>query len=314
MGLIMGGEATDAQIGAFLVALRLKGETVEEIYGCAKVMREKATAITAPPDCIDTCGTGGDAKGTLNISTAAALVAAGAGVTVAKHGNRAVSSSSGSADVLLELGVNINAPVEIVERCIAEAGIGFLFAPLLHGAMKHAIGPRREIGARTVFNILGPLTNPAGASAQLLGVYDARLCRVLAEVLGELGSKRAWVVASEDGLDEISTAAPTHVAVLDGGEVTEMDLVTGSFGLRAVPVEQMAVAGATASAAQIRSILAGDDIPARDVVLANAAAAIHVAGDAGDFAEGLDKARESVDSGGALGRLKKLIEITGTES
>ncbi len=314
MGLIMGGEATDAQIGAFLVALRLKGETVEEIFGCAKVMREKATSIAAPPDCIDTCGTGGDAKGTFNISTAAALVAAGAGVPVAKHGNRAVSSSSGSADVLLELGVNINAPVEIVERCIAEADIGFLFAPLLHGAMKHAIGPRREIGARTVFNILGPLTNPAGASAQLLGVYDARLCRVLAEVLGELGSKRAWVVASEDGLDEISTAAPTHVAVLDGGEVTEMDLVTGSFGLRAVPVTELVVDGATESAALIRSILAGDDIPARDVVLANAAAAIHVGGMAVDFAEGLEKARESIDSGGAAARLKKLVEITGTES
>jgi len=313
MRLIMEGKATDAQISGFLVALRLKGETVEEIAGCARVMREKAVKVTAPAGCIDTCGTGGDSAGTLNISTAAALVAAGAGVTVAKHGNRAVSSSSGSADVLAELGVNTAAPLELVERCLAEARIGFLFAPLMHQAMKYAIGPRRELGARTVFNILGPLTNPAGAKRQLLGVYDAALCRTIAEVLGALGSERAWVVSSADGLDEISTAAKTRVAVLeggDGGSVTEMELDAREHGLAAVEPRDLVVESPAESAELITKVLAGEQIPARDVVLANAGAAVHVAGAADDYAGGVAAAAESIDSGAARSALGKLAAIT----
>jgi len=310
MRLIMEGKATDAQIAGFLVALRLKGETVEEIAGCARVMREKAVKVTAPAGCIDTCGTGGDSAGTLNISTAAALVAAGAGVTVAKHGNRAVSSSSGSADVLAELGVNTAAPLELVERCLAEARIGFLFAPLMHQAMKYAIGPRRELGARTVFNILGPLTNPAGAARQLLGVYDPGLCRTIAEVLGELGSERAWVVSSADGLDEISTAAKTRVAVLDDGAVTEMELDAGEHGLAAVAARDLVVESPAESAALITKVLAGEQIPARDVILANAGAAVHVAGAADDYAGGVAAAAESIDSGAARSALGKLAAIT----
>jgi len=310
MHLIMEGKATDAQIAGFLVALRLKGETVDEIAGCAKVMREKAVKVTAPADCIDTCGTGGDSAGTLNISTAAALVAAGAGVTVAKHGNRAVSSSSGSADVLVELGVNTAAPLAYVERALAEARIGFLFAPLMHQAMKYAIGPRRELGARTVFNILGPLTNPAGAARQLLGVYDRELCRTIAEVLGELGSLRAWVVASDDGLDEISTGAKTHVAILDGGTVTETELDATEHGLAAVDVKELVVSSPAESAATIKKVLAGEKLPAREVILANAGAAVHVAGAADDFAGGVKAAAEAIDSGAAAAALEKLAAIT----
>jgi anthranilate phosphoribosyltransferase len=273
-------------------------------------MREKAVRVRAPAGCIDTCGTGGDGKATLNISTAAAFVAAGAGAVVAKHGNRAVSSSSGSADVLAALGVNTEAPVETVERCLEEAKIGFLYAPMLHKAMKYAIGPRRELGARTVFNVLGPLTNPAGASAQLLGVYDPALCRTLAEVLGRLGSARAWVVSSDDGLDEISTAAPTRVAALARGEVTETELDPSEYGLKAVAAGDLAVKSAAESASIIRAILSGEKLPQRDVVLANAAAAIHVAGKARDFEQGLVLAAESIDSGRARGALEKLARMT----
>jgi len=308
MNQIMSGDATDAQIGAFLIALRVKGETVEEITGCARVMREKATRIAAPfADVLDTCGTGGDASGTFNISTATAIVAAGAGCRVAKHGNRSVSSSSGSADVLKALGVNIEADTATVERCIAEAGIGFLFAPLLHGAMKYAIGPRREMGVRTIFNILGPLTNPAFASRQVLGVYDARLVEPLARVLGNLGSVRCLVVHGDDGLDELTTTAPSQVAELDGGEVTCWTLEPEDVGLPRASLDDLKVEGPDESAAAIRAILAGETGPKRDIVVLNAAAAIVAVGKGDDLMAGIAVAIEAIDSGAAAATLAKLV-------
>ncbi len=310
MNEIMSGECTDAQIGSFLTALRLKGETVGEIAGCAEVMREKATLIRAPEGCIDTCGTGGDSLHTFNISTAAALVAAGAGVTVAKHGNRSVSSTSGSADVLQALGVNVDAPPSLVEQCLAEAGIGFLFAPRMHGAMKHAIGPRREMGIRTVFNILGPLTNPAGAKRQLVGVYDPALAPVLAEVLGALGSERALVVHGHDGLDEISISGETTVAELAEGRVTTRTLTPEEAELEPAPLAALQVSSAEESAARIRGVLDGEHGPSRAITLLNAGAAIYVAGKASGIAEGVRVAAEAIDSGAARTALDRLAALS----
>jgi len=313
MNQIMGGDATPAQIAAFIVALRMKGETTDEITGCAHVMREKARRIdpgTTLFDVIDTCGTGGDGRGTFNISTTAALVTAAAGVTVAKHGNRAVSSKSGSADVLKQLGVNIEADVPVVERCLREAHIGFLFAPLLHGAMKYAIGPRREIGVRTVFNILGPLTNPAGARCQVLGVYAAELVPVMAGVLRNLGSKRCIVVHGHDGLDELTITGPTRVAELIDGEVNERTISPDDVGLSVAPLETLLVEGVDSAAEAIRSILSGDTGPRRDVVLLNAGAAIQVAGAAESLVEGVQRAGEVIDSGRAQKTLDDLIRIS----
>ena len=314
MGEIMSGQATDAQIAAFAVALRMKGETVEEITGCARVMREKATRIAAPSaDVLDTCGTGGDAKGTFNISTAAALVAAGAGCRVAKHGNRSVSSASGSADVLRELGVNIEADTATVERSLREAGIGFLFAPALHQAMKYALGPRREMGIRTVFNILGPLTNPALASRQLLGVYDPGLLETLARVLSNLGSVRCLVVHGDDGLDELTTTTTSRVCELDGGRVRSFTVRPADFGIPAARLDDLRVASARESAAAVRSVLAGQPGPHRDIVLLNAAAALVAAGKADDLAGGLSLAAEAIDSGAAARVLERLVAITSAK-
>ena len=313
MDAIMSGEATDAQIAGFITALRMKGETVEEITGCARAMREKATRIDAgdsPHLVIDTCGTGGDTSGTFNISTAAALVAAGAGVRVAKHGNRSVSSQSGSADVLKTLGVNIEADQPIVERCLREANIGFLYAPMLHAAMKYAIGPRRQLGLRTVFNILGPLTNPAGAPCQVLGVYDAALTAVISRVLGNLGSRRCFVVHADDGLDEISNTGPTHVAELAEGEVREYVIRPDDFGLEVSAMSDLVVASPEESAAAVRSVLAGEAGPRRDIVLLNAAAGIAASGAASDIAAGLPLAVKAVDDGAATEALEKLIAIS----
>jgi anthranilate phosphoribosyltransferase len=308
---IMSGQATDAQIAAFAVALRMKGETVEEITGCARVMREKATRIRVPePDVLDTCGTGGDAAGTFNISTAAALVAAGAGCRVAKHGNRSVSSSSGSADVLRELGVNIEAGVPAVERSLREAGIGFLFAPALHQAMRYAIGPRREMGVRTIFNILGPLTNPAFASRQLIGVYDARLLEPLARVLGNLGSVRCLVVHGDDGLDELTTTTASHVCEQDGGEVRSYVICPEDVGLPRARLDDLRVASVAESAAAIREVLAGRVGPRRDIVLLNAAAALVAGGKAKDLSDGLPLAARAIDAGAAAVALQRLIAIT----
>jgi anthranilate phosphoribosyltransferase len=312
MNEIMGGEASPAQIGAFLTALRIKGETVEEITGAAKVMREKALKIKAPKaKVVDTCGTGGDESFTFNISTASAFVAAGAGITIAKHGNRSVSSKSGSADVLKALGVNIEAEVEKVETCLSEIGIGFLFAPMLHGAMKHAIGPRREIGIRTIFNILGPLTNPAGARCQVLGVYDANLTELLGNVLSNLGTEHAFVVWGEDGLDEMTLTDRTKVTEVEGTSVKTYHIKPEDFGLNRCRPEDLKGGDSEVNAEIILKILRGEKGPQRDVVLFNAAAAIVVGSGAESINDGLGLAAQSIDSGNALGKLNSLIELAG---
>jgi anthranilate phosphoribosyltransferase len=311
MDMIMSGEATDAQIGAFLVALRCKGESVAEITGCAEVMREKAArVITSRAPVIDTCGTGGDGTRTFNISTTVAFVAAGAGACVAKHGNRAISSACGSADVLQELGVRIDASPDRVGACLDEAGIGFLFAPVMHDAMKHAIGPRRQIGIRTVFNVLGPLTNPAGASRQLLGVYAPGLTGQLAGVLKALGSERAMVVHGSDGLDEITLTGPSRVCQLHAGQVSSFDITPQELGLASVPAAALRGGNAAHNAGVLRRVLDGEPGAPRDVVLMNAAAAIVVAGLADDLAAGLRRAREAIDSGGARAALEALVRVS----
>ncbi|MFW6189263.1 MAG: anthranilate phosphoribosyltransferase [Planctomycetota bacterium] len=311
MSHIMSGEATPAQIAGFLVALRIKGETVPEITGCARAMREAATQVHVPGlRVVDTCGTGGDLKGTFNVSTAAAVVTAAAGVPVAKHGNRSVSSGSGSADVLQTLGVNIEAPPPVVERCIREASIGFLFAPVLHPAMKYAIGPRRELGVRTVFNILGPLTNPAGATRQVLGVFGRRWVRPIAGVLANLGAERGMVVHSLDGMDEISICDETLVADIADGAVETRRLAPEDFGLQRGGLEPLTVEGPEQSAEVIRGVLAGQEGPARDIVLLNAGAAIYVGGEADELAGGVEAAREALDSGLAQEALQRLIRLS----
>jgi len=311
MSLIMSGQATEAQIAGFLVALRMKGESVDEITGCAKAMRAAVTAVDAGPAvAVDTCGTGGDVKGTFNVSTAAALVTAGAGVPVAKHGNRSVSSRSGSADVLQALGVNIEAPRQVVEECLRGVGIGFLFAPLLHPAMKYAIGPRRELGARTVFNVLGPLTNPAGVKRQLVGLYSGQMLETIAGVLRNLGTDRAMVVHSVDGLDEISIGDRTRVVELKGGQIHTWELSPEQVGIERADIGELLVGSAEESAEIIRSVLAGKKGPQRDIVVLNAGAAIYVGGRAESLAEGTEAAARSIDSGGAAEALRGLVEFT----
>ena len=313
MEQIMSGQATDAQIGAFLVALRIKGETIDEIAGGAEVMREKATPIvTVRPDLIDTCGTGGDDSGTFNISTTVAFVACGAGLAVAKHGTRSISSQCGSSDVLTALGVNVEAAPEKVGECIDEVGIGFLFAIALHGAMKHAVGPRRELATRTVFNILGPLTNPAGAKRQLLGVFDGALTEALAGVLRELGSDQALVVHGSDGLDEITLTGPTQVSELRDGQVSTRQIHPGDFGLQTVSAEALKGGDADHNARILLGVLDGEEGPQRDVVLLNAAAAIVVGGRAEDITAGLEVAQESIDSGKARQALDRLVEVSNS--
>lgn len=308
---IMSGEATPSQIGAFLAALRMKGETVDEITGAARVMREKAHRVRVSADLVlDTCGTGGDLSGTFNISTTAAFVVAGAGVTVAKHGNRSVSSRSGSADVLAALGVKIDAPKERVERCLEEIGIGFLFAPLLHEAMKYAVVPRREIGIRTVFNLLGPLTNPAFATHQLVGLYSGTLTGIVARVLQKMAIRRALVVHGADGLDEISLCAPTQVVELKDGEITSYTLAPEEVGLKRCSPEEIRGAEPEEAAKIVRSVLSGERGPRRDIVLLNAGAALYVAGAAATIAEGIELAGETIDSGKARKKLDLLIELT----
>ena len=313
MEQIMSGQATDAQIGAFLVALRIKGETIDEIAGGAEVMREKATPIvTVRPEIIDTCGTGGDDSGTFNISTTVAFVACGAGLAVAKHGTRSISSQCGSSDVLTALGVNVEATPEKVGECIDEVGMGFLFAIALHGAMKHAVGPRRELATRTIFNILGPLTNPAGAKRQLLGVFDGALTEALAGVLRELGSDQALVVHGSDGLDEITLTGPTQVSELKDGQVSTRQIHPGDFGLQTVSAEALKGGDAGYNARILRGVLDGEEGPQRDVVLLNSAAAIVVGGRAEDITAGLEVARESIDSGKARQALDRLVEVSNS--
>jgi anthranilate phosphoribosyltransferase len=309
MRQIMSGECTPAQIGAYLIAMRMKGETVDEIVGSARVMREMATAIRVDdPLVVDTCGTGGDRQGTFNISTTAAFVVAGGGVTVAKHGNRAVSGKSGSADVLMALGVNVELPPAAVEQCVNEIGVGFLFAPLFHGAMRHAIGPRREIGVRTLFNILGPLTNPAGATVQVLGVYDGALTDTLARVLVALGSHHCFVVHGSDGLDEITTTGPSRVAEGHDGKVSVSRIDPAEVGIPPAQPADLKGGDAEENAEITRKILAGEKGPKRDIVLLNAAPAFVAAGRAKDLREGIAVAAEAIDSGAAAEKLALLVE------
>ncbi len=311
MDEIMRGLASPAQIGAFLTALRMKGESVKEITGAAKVMRKKAQKIKAPKGrVIDTCGTGGDETNTFNISTASAFVAAGAGAVIAKHGNRSVSSRCGSADVLKALGVNIEADKEMVERCLKEIGVGFLFAPMLHKAMKYVAGPRREMGIRTIFNILGPLTNPAGADSQVLGVYDDSLTELLARVLAKLGSNHAFVVRGDDGLDEFTITSSTKVSELKDGEVRTYQISPEDVGLKRCKKQDIAGGEPETNAEIIMDILKGRRSPKRDIVLLNSAAALVVSGIAEDIKAGISMAEESIDSGRALEKLEGLIELT----
>nr|VFJ64595.1 MAG: anthranilate phosphoribosyltransferase [Candidatus Kentron sp. DK] len=311
MTAIMNGEATPAQIGGFLIGLRMKGETVEEIAAAAAVMRSLATPVRADAEhLVDTCGTGGDAKGTFNISTCVAFVAAAAGARVAKHGNRAVSGKSGSADVLEAAGVNIALEPEQVARSIEEIGVGFLFAPQHHAAMRHAIGPRREMAARTIFNLLGPLTNPAGAPNQLLGVFDGQWVEPLAQVLSRLGSRHALVVHAEDGLDEISIGAPTRVAELQDGKVNLYTITPEQFGIARTDIQAIVAGSAEESLAMMRAVLNDEPGPARDVVVLNAGAAVLAAGLADTLADGIDKAREAIASGRAREKLDALVTFS----
>jgi anthranilate phosphoribosyltransferase len=310
MNEIMSGEATPAQFGAFVTALRLKGETVDEIAGMAQVMREHSLHVQVDGPLVDTCGTGGDGSGTFNISTAAAFVAAGAGAKVAKHGNRAMSGSSGSADVLEALGAKIDLSPASVARCINETGFGFMFAQGFHPSMRFAATPRREIGIRTVFNILGPLTNPAGAGAQVIGVADASMASKMAQVLGRLGSRRAFVVHGSDGLDEISIAGPTRIWELEEGHVIEYEISPEDAGLSRAPLNEIQASDAEASARIFRAVLEGEPGAARDIVVLNAAAALLAGELVGSLEEGVQAAAASVDSGKALQSLEAFVALS----
>ncbi len=307
---MMSGEATPSQMGALLMGLRVRGETVDEITGAVTTMRAKMLRVDAPEGAIDVVGTGGDASGSYNISTCAAFIVAGAGVAVAKHGNRALSSRSGAADVLAALGVRIDLGPEAIAHCIAQAGIGFMFAPLHHPAMKH-VGPTRvELGTRTIFNLLGPLSNPAGVKRQMVGVFSRHWVEPLAKVLGRLGSERAIVVHGSDGLDEITTAGPTSVASLENGSVRTFEISPEEVGLPKADPKRLLGGDAEANAEALLAVLKGEKNPYRDVAMFNAAAALMVAGRAKDLADGMVLARTSIDSGEAEGRLDRLIAVS----
>ena len=312
MRTIMTGGATDAQIGGFLIGLRMKGETVTEIAAAAKVMRELASGvnISGLDHAVDIVGTGGDASGTFNVSTASMFVAAAAGAHVAKHGNRSVSSKSGSADALETAGINLMLSSDQVEQCVREVGVGFMFAPGHHSAMKHAIGPRKEMAARTVFNVLGPLTNPAGVPNLVLGVFSDELLEPLANVLKELGANHVMVVHSRDGLDEISIGDVTDVAELKDGEITRYTIEPEAFDLQRVAIDYIKADGPDQSVAMIRGLLGGEAGPARDIVALNAGAAIYVSGLASSLANGVKKAQQVLDSGDGLVRLEKLAAFS----
>ncbi len=311
---IMGGEATDAQIGSFITALRMKGEAIDEIVGAVRVMRDKATFIDSGVDTeagdllMDIVGTGGDGSGTFNVSTTTAFVVAGAGIPVAKHGNRAISSACGSADVLEELGVDLSMPPERVSECVQTVGIGFLFAPMLHGAMKYAIGPRREMGIRTIFNILGPMTNPAGANVQLTGVFARELTSVVAEVLGRLGMQRTLVVWGEGNMDEMTITGTSHVADAHDGKVTTYTVEPEDVGLTRASLDDIQGGNTVEqSAALVREVLGNTGGPKLDMVLLNAGASLMVAGRVDDLQAGVTMARDIIASGAALEKLDKLV-------
>ena len=308
---IMTGECTASQIGGFLVGLRMKGETVDELSAAAGVMRELSTRVEVSCDhLVDTAGTGGDSSGSFNISTASAIVAAAAGAHVAKHGNRSMTSNSGSADVLETAGVKLDIDPAQIAECIEQVGVGFMFAPAHHGAMKHAIGPRREMAVRTVFNVLGPLTNPAGAPNQIIGVFDGELVEPIARVLQQLGSRHVMVVHADDGMDEISISTPTRVAELKDGEVSSYSVTPGDFGMQATAVDALKVNSAEESLVMIRTVLADQAGPARDIVCLNAGAAIYVSGRADTLVAGVDAARAAISSGKAAAVLENLVART----
>lgn len=308
--IMMSGEASPGQIGGFLMALRVRGETVDEITGAARTMRAKATPVDAPEDAVDTCGTGGDARGTHNISTCAAFVVAGAGAPVAKHGNRAMSSKSGSADVLAALGVNLEVTPKTVARCIREAGVGFMFAPAHHSAMRHVGPTRAELATRTIFNLLGPLSNPAGARRQVIGVFSRDWIVPMAETAGNLGASHVWVVHGSDGLDELTTTGPTFVAEYRDGKVRTFEVAPRDAGLDTAVAADLLGGDAEANAAAVRGVLGGKPGAFRDIVILNAAAALIVAGKAETLKDGAALAARAIDSGAAMERLDKLIEIT----
>ena len=311
MRLIMTGEATPAQVGGFLIGLRMKGETVDEVAAAAGVMRELATRVEVNRDnLVDTCGTGGDASGSFNISTASAIVVAAAGGRVAKHGNRSISSKSGSADVLEAAGVNLELTPQQVAECVNEIGVGFMFAPMHHSAMKHAIGPRREMGVRTIFNVLGPLTNPASAPNQVLGVFSKDWVEPLAEVLQRLGSEHVMVVHADDGMDEISIASPTFVAELKDGKVVSYTISPEDFGLERASLDAICAEDANDSLRIIKGVFDNQPGPARDIVCLNAGAAIYVAGLADNLQAGIDKAGSVIASGEAAQKLNQLVVKT----
>ena len=309
---IMDGVATPVQIAGFIIALRAKGETTDELVGLVKTMRAFSERIDVSGEVLDTCGTGGDRTGTFNVSTAAALVCAGAGVKVAKHGNRAASSRCGSADVLEALGVRIDLPPHAVASCIEAAGIGFCFAPVFHPAMRHAAVPRRELGVATIFNFLGPLTNPAGATRQALGVSDPRMVDLMVEALERLGSRRVLAFHGSGGLDELSTAGPSYVVELNDGAITRWTIDPADLGLPPAPIEAIAGGTADENAATIRAVVDGATGPKRDVVVLNAAAGLVAAGTSADMEAGLADASAAIDSGGARAALDRLVEVSTT--
>ena len=311
--VIMSGDATPAQIGGLLMALRVRGETIEEITGAARIMRAKALPVEAPEGAIDTCGTGGDGSGTYNISTAAAFVVAGAGVPVAKHGNRALSSKSGSADVLGALGIKIDADMALVKESLWDNNIGFLMAPRHHNAMRHVAGPRVELGTRTIFNLLGPLANPARTTRQVMGVFASQWVEPMANVLGRLGAERAWVVHGSDGLDELTTTGPTLVGEWKDGKVTLFEARPEDCGLRRATAAELKGGDAATNAEALRALLAGAPGAYRDIVVLNAAAALVVAGKAEDLKQGAAMAADSIDQGKALAALERMVAITNRE-
>ena len=315
MQQIMTGQASDAQIGGFLVALRMKGESIDEITGATQVMRELSTKVNVSGDyLVDTCGTGGDGANLFNVSTASAFVVAAAGAQVAKHGNRSVSSTTGSADVLEAAGINLNISPEEVQRCIDEIGLGFMFAPAHHSAMKHAIGPRKQMAIRTIFNMLGPITNPAGVSKQVIGVFNKDLCLPMAEVLNRLGSEHVLIVAASDGLDEITLAGKTYVAELKNGQIKEYTITPSDFGFEEQTLEGLSVDSADASLTLIKSALGKSQEPAaqkaRTIITLNAGAAIYASGLAASLDEGIQRAADAIGSGLALTKISDLASFT----
>jgi anthranilate phosphoribosyltransferase len=309
---MMSGEATPSQLGGLLMALRVRGETIDEITGAVSAMRAKMLKVQAPPNAIDVVGTGGDGSGSVNVSTCAALIVAGAGIPVAKHGNRALSSRSGAADVLAALGVKIDLSPEQVSQCVTEAGIGFMFAPAHHPAMKNVNPTRVELATRTIFNLLGPLSNPAGVTRQMVGVFSRQWVQPLAQVLKNLGSDAVWVVHGSDGLDEITLTGPTFVAALENGAIRSFEVSPEDVGLKRVAGDALKGGDAAANAVALRNVLAGQPSPYRDVALFNAAAALVVAGRAKDLKQGLVLGIQSIDSGAAAERLKRLVEVSNS--